>query len=115
MPDTIEFNTVSLDEWQQIPAPTPPKPKDRFAPLIASVGAGEIARIDVKEENELKGLRIGIARKSRNAGFITEFRNLGTTLYVKRSEKTLEETPVEKSEPVNQEEKPSRKKTTKET
>jgi hypothetical protein len=78
--DTIEFNTVSLEEWKQIPAPVPPKPKDRFEKLIASVRAGNIVKLEVTEEKALRGMRIGIARKARNAGFLVEFRNLGNVL-----------------------------------
>lgn len=111
MPDAIEFNTVSPEEWDQIPAPTPPKAKDRFAPLIASVGAGEIVKLELKEEKDLKGTRIGLARKARNAGFLVEFRNLGNTLYVRRSEKPLEEKPEKPEEEIKEEE-PGRKKKT---
>ena len=111
MADAVEFDTVSLNEWQEIPAPTPPKPQNRFEQLLLSVAEGKIVRVDVKDEKDLKGTRIGIARKARNLGFIVEFRNLGNTLYVKRSDKPLEEKPEEESGvPEEQEEKSSRKK-----
>lgn len=109
MPETIEFATVTLDEWEQIPAPVPQKPEDRFEQLLASVGEGKIVRVDLKEEKDLKGTRIGIARKARNLGFIAEFRNLGNALYVKRSAKPLEEKP-KKPETEIKEEKTARTK-----
>ena len=108
-------STVSAEEWENIPAPKPPKAKDRYEQLLASVGEGKIARVDVKEEKELKGTRIAIARKARNAGFIAEFKNLGNALYVKRSEKPLEKKSEEPGNLANQEEKSIRKKTTKAT
>ncbi len=69
MPDTIEFETVSLEEWEQIPPPAPPKPKDRFEQVLASIIEGNIAKIEVTEEKDLKGMRMGIARRARNLGF----------------------------------------------
>jgi hypothetical protein len=91
MADNIEFTTVSLEQWEQIPAPTPPKKKDRFAQLLDAVEKGNIVQLETSDGKNLKGTRIAIARKARNLGFLAEFRNVGTTLYVKRSDKSLEE------------------------
>ncbi len=104
MQDTIEFKTVSFDKWEQIPPPAPSKPKDRFEEVLLSVKDGNIVEIEVTEEKDLKGMRMGIARRARNLGFLVEFRNLGTALYIKRSEKPLEEKPKQ-SETENTEEK----------
>ncbi len=99
MAETIEFNTVSHDEWEQIPTPKPPKPKDRFEQLLETIEKGSIVQLDTKEEKELKGTRIAIARKARNLGFLVEFKNVGNVLYVKRSEKPLTEKSADKSKP----------------
>ncbi len=109
MQDAVEFETVTLEEWEKVPPPAPPKPKDKFEQVLASVRDGNIAKIELKEEKDLRGTRIGLARKSRNLGFLVEFRNLGNTLYVKRSEKPLTEKP-KPSETENREEKASSKK-----
>jgi hypothetical protein len=90
MQDAVEFETVTLEEWEKVPPPAPPKPKDKFEHVLTSVRDGNIAKIELKEEKDLKGTRIGLARKSRNLGFLVEFRNVGNTLYVKRSDKPLE-------------------------
>lgn len=111
MSENIEFVTVSPAEWEEIPAPTPPKAPDRFEQLLISVGKGNIVKLEVQEEKDLRGTRIAIARKARNSGFIAEFRNLGTTLYIKRSERPLE-AKQEKSTADNGEEKRDRKKKT---
>lgn len=111
MSDAVEFATVTPEEWEKIPPPVPPKPKDRFEQLLVSVGEGNIVKVNAKEEKDIKGMRIAIARKARNLGFIAEFRNLGTVLYVKRSDKPLEE----KEKPPateNKEERATRKKKT---
>lgn len=91
MADNIEFTTVSPEEWEEIPAPQPSKKKGQYEKLIEAVEQGSIVKLEVPEEKNLKGARITIARRARSLGFIAEFRNAGTTLYVKRSEKQLEE------------------------
>lgn len=101
MADEITFATVTQAEWEQIPAPLPPKPKDRFDHLLASVGQGNIIKVELKEEKDIRGIRIAIARKARNRGFIPEFRNMGTSLYVKRSAQPLEEKPRKKKSEVS--------------
>lgn len=111
MQDAVEFETVTLEEWEKVPPPAPSKPKDRFEHILASIRDGNIAKIELKEEKDLKGTRIGLARKSRNLGFLVEFRNLGNTLYVKRSEKPLTQKPKQ-SETENKEEKGNSKKET---
>ncbi len=105
----VEFTAATLDEWESAAPPTPPKPKDKFENVLASVREGTIAKVEIKEEKELKGMRIGIARKARNLGFLVEFRNSGNTLFVKRSNKPLEDKP-KKSETENREEKGNNKK-----
>ncbi len=109
MQNFVEFETVTLVEWDKVPPPTPPKPKDKFEQVLSSVKEGNIAKVEAKEEKELKGMRIGIARKARNLGFLVEFRNSGNTPYVKRSETPLDETPKQ-SETENLVEKESNKK-----
>lgn len=107
MADTVEFTIVTPDEWQQIPAPPPPKKKDRFEQLLEAVAKGSIVKLETTDNKNLKGTRIAIARAARAKGFVVDFKNIDTILYVQKSEKPLEPKP-EKQKPKEKESVPKK-------
>jgi hypothetical protein len=86
----LQFAIVSEKEWDKLPVPQPKKPKDRYEEVLNVVETGQIVQLQLESENDLKGARIATGRKSRARGFITEFRQEGSKLYVKRSDRAIE-------------------------
>ncbi len=89
MPD-LEFTLVDAKEWEKLPVPQPKKSKDRYEEVLNVLESYKIVMLQAENENDLKGMRIAIGRKSRARGFVTEFRNDGTKLYVKRSDREVQ-------------------------
>jgi hypothetical protein len=63
----VKWNTISGDEWEKI-APAPKKSKESpYDELLQSVIDGEIVALPIADEKDVKGVRIGVARRASSA------------------------------------------------
>jgi hypothetical protein len=86
----IQFALVNEKEWDKLPIPQPKKPRDRYEEVLNILESGKIVQLQAETENDLKGMKIAIGRKSRARGFVAEFRNQGNMLYARRSDRPIE-------------------------
>jgi|SRR5579871_590180 len=89
----VSFKEIPVAEWEKLPAPVRPTKDDPYAPVIAALQAGKAISIGFESETQLKGIRITLARKARNAtpGFVVEFRVNGNTLAARKSDAPIPE------------------------
>src|SRR2546423_11793892 len=92
----IEFKVADKTKWEQLQPPTPAKPKDKYAPILDALEAGEIIEIETSDNKEMKGYRITLGRKASSRGFKTEYKVEGNTLYARKSEEPITPTKPKK-------------------
>jgi hypothetical protein len=94
----MEFTVVDKTKWEQLTPQTPPKPVDKYAPLLDALEAGEVIQIKTVDNKEMKGIRITLGRKSKSRGFSVEYRAEDATLYAKKSDAPSAESKKKKVE-----------------
>jgi hypothetical protein len=66
---------VGVKEWDAMPKPQkPPKKHSELDDLVDQLESGQILVVGVTDETNLKGTRIGLARRAASRGFKLEFR-----------------------------------------
>lgn len=94
----MDFTVVDKTKWESLTPVAPTKPADKYAPLLDALEAGEIIQIKTTDNKEAKGIRISIGRKSSARGFKVDYRMDGSTIYVRKSDKSAStETKKEKA------------------
>ncbi len=81
----LDFVIVDPKKWESLPIPTSPHKPDKYDKVLDALEAGEIIQLKAESENDLKGKRIALGRKSRARGFVVEFRNEGLALYARKT------------------------------
>ena len=96
----LDFKIVDAKKWDSLPEPTPAIKVDKYIKILDALEAGEIIKLATKDNNDLKGKRIALGRKSRSRGFVVDFRVENDALYVRKSDR-----PVPPSQPKKKKEK----------
>src|SRR6476661_1713090 len=89
MPIRIDqFEEVDHSVFDEYPRPTPPgKQIDPvWEELLTRLEQGGVVRLPVRDEAELRGLRLALGRRAAGRGFRVETRTDGQTLVVRRRE-----------------------------
>lgn len=89
MPIRIDqFEKVDHSVFEEYPKPTPPgKQVDPvWEELLTRLAQGGVVRLPVRDEAELRGLRLALGRRAVGRGFRVETRNDGKTLVARRRE-----------------------------
>lgn len=87
MPIRIDhFEEVDDTVFEEYPRPVPPgKQVDPvWAELLTRLEQGGVVRLPVRNEAELRGLRLALGRRAVGRGFRVETRNDGQTLVARR-------------------------------
>ena len=87
MPIRIDhFDEVDQSVFEDYPRPTPPgKQVDPvWEELLTRLEQGGVVRVPVRDEAELRGLRLALGRRAVGRGFRVETRNDGQTLVARR-------------------------------
>jgi hypothetical protein len=61
-----KYDTISDEEWERIAPPAPKQKKSEWDDAILAVIDGDIIAIPIAEEKDVKGARIGLARRASN-------------------------------------------------
>jgi hypothetical protein len=65
--DSPKYDTISNEEWERIAPPTPKQKKSEWDDAILAVIDGDIIAIPIAEDKDVKGARIGLARRANAA------------------------------------------------
>jgi hypothetical protein len=85
MPEHVRFEEVDEATWNEA---APPK-QGKVSPwdgLVETLESGKPLRVPVSSEKELRGARIGIARRARSRGYSVTFRVSEGALLVRTSQ-----------------------------
>jgi hypothetical protein len=67
MAGAVNWKSVSEDEWEKIPV-APKKTKESpYDDLLQAVIDGQIVSLPIEDEKDVKGIRIGVARRGNSA------------------------------------------------
>ncbi|SRR5258707_7167064 len=83
----IQHSKISQADFAKFPAPTPKKTTSDWDPVLDELEHGDVISIPVKDDRELRGFRIGLARRAASRELKLEFRATTTALAVRKSEK----------------------------
>jgi hypothetical protein len=82
----IKHNKISQAEFAKFPVPTPKQTTSDWDPVLDELENGDVISIPVKDDKELRGFRIGMARRAASRQLKLEFRATATTLAVRKSD-----------------------------
>jgi hypothetical protein len=85
----MDFKVVDSKKWNELPVPTPPKPKNQYEAVIEALEKGNIIQLTASDTKQMRGMRIALGRLASQKGFGIELRSEDLSLYVKKSDKDL--------------------------
>src|SRR5258708_8267981 len=93
----IKHSKISQAEFAKFPVPTPKQTTSDWDPVLDEVENGDVISIPVKEDKELRGFRIGMARRAASRQLKLEFRATATNLAVRKSDQPYVAKPKKES------------------
>lgn len=91
----VKYEEIDVEYWEQHAPPKKPGKSTKWDDALTQVEAGKMVRIEIDNENEKKGARIGISRRARSRDFKVDIREDSTDgqiwLLIRRSPETTRE------------------------
>jgi hypothetical protein len=69
----LQYEYLTPDEWEEH-APTKKVKPSPWDPILMELEQGKIVKLPLEGDQEVRGYRIGIARRARARGYAVEFR-----------------------------------------
>ncbi len=81
----MNYEIISDDQWQAIPAKAP-KPPSEWEPVLDQLEAGKAIRVAVDDEAKARGMRLALGRRAIGRGFKVEMRYSDGAIAARRSD-----------------------------
>ena len=93
----VKHSKISQADFSKFPGPTPKKTTSDWDPVLDEIENGDVISIPIKDDSELRGFRIGIARRAASRQLKLEFRATDKALAVRKSDQPYVAKPKKES------------------